>query len=120
MKVLFVQEKPFLSTALKLTLSLKGYDLVFSPSNSLPVSIIDEVNPAVLITEINTVVGIKYLIEAKKRNVPVIVISQNGKEDELQRAFNLGADDYMCIPLSLQELTIRVNLLAKLKMSMAA
>lgn len=120
MKVLFVQEQPFLSAALSLTLSYKGYDLIYSNESSHPISTINQINPQILITDINHAKGIEYLLEAKKKNVPVIVISRNGKEDELQKAFNMGADDYMCVPLSFQELALRVSLLTRPKVQTAA
>ncbi|MDB5248492.1 MAG: transcriptional regulator [Segetibacter sp.] len=120
MKVLFVQEKPFLSTALRLTLSSIGYDLIFSNTTSQPLSIIEEVNPQIIITDITEAIGINYLVEAKKKNMPVIVLSENGQEDELQKAFNMGADDYMCAPLSIQELALRVSLLTRTKVQTAA
>ena len=113
MKVLFVQEHPFLATALKLTMLSKGFDLVVSEDTSHPISVIEEVNPGLVITDISQGDGIAYVVEAKKKNVPVIVISSNGKEDQLQQAFDKGADDYICLPLSLSELALRVSILTR-------
>ena len=117
MKVLFVQEHPFLATALKLTMLSKGFDLVVSEDTSHPNSVIEEVNPTVVITDISQGGGISYVEEAKKKNVPVIVISANGKENELQQAFDKGADDYICLPLSLSELALRVSILTMSKVA---
>ena len=113
MKVLFVQEHPFLATALKLTMLSKGFDLVVSEDTSHASSVINDVNPNIVITDITQSDGIAYVVEAKKKNVPVIVISANGNEDELQRAFEKGADDYLCLPLSLAELALRVSILTR-------
>lgn len=113
MKVLFVQEHPFLATALKLTMLSKGFDLIVSEDTRHAFSVIDEINPNIVIADISQGDGIAYVAEAKKKNVPVIVISANGHEDQLQRAFDNGADDYLCLPLSLTELALRVSLLAR-------
>lgn len=113
MKVLFVQEHPFLATALKLTMLSKGFDLVVSEDTSHAFSVIDEVNPNIVVTDISCGDGISYVEAAKKKNVPVIVISANGHEDELQKAFDKGADDYLSLPFSLSELALRVSLLAR-------
>lgn len=117
MKVLFVQEHPFLATALKLTMLSKGFDLIVSEDTTHPHCVIDEVNPNIVITDISQGDGIAYVEEAKKKNVPVIVISATGKENELELAFEKGADDYICLPLSLSELALRVSILTRGKVA---
>ncbi len=112
MKVLFVQEKPFLAAALQLTMRSKGFELILS-EDTLPANlIINKVRPGVVIADISQENALSYVEEAKKNHLPVIVISANGKENELQRAFDKGADDYICLPLSLSELALRVRILA--------
>lgn len=113
MKVLFVQEQPFLATALKLTMLSKGFELIVSEDTSRPFSVIDEVNPNIIIADITQGAGINYVEEAKRKKLPIIVISSNGREDELQDAFDKGADDYLCLPISLSELALRVSLLTR-------
>jgi DNA-binding response OmpR family regulator len=113
MKVLFVQEEPFLATTIKLTMLTKGFHLVVSEDLSNASSVIREVNPDVVIADINSAEGIEYVVEAKKKNVPVIVISANENQSRLQTAFDEGADDYICLPISVAELTLRVSLLTR-------
>jgi DNA-binding response OmpR family regulator len=113
MKVLFVQERPFLATALKLTLQSRGFDLIVSEDNSPANSTIAQVRPNVVVADISQQNALSYIEEAKRSQLPVIVISANGKENELQQAFDKGADDYICLPLSLPELALRVSLLTK-------
>ena len=117
MKVLFVQEHPFLATALHLTMRSKGFDLVVSEDTVHATKVMNEVNPQIVITDISQGDGILYVEEAKKKNVPVIVISANGKENELQQAFDKGADDYVCLPLSLSELALRVSILTRTRVA---
>ncbi|MCW3082157.1 response regulator [Segetibacter sp.] len=113
MKVLFVQEQPFLATALQLTMLSKGFDLVVSEDTTHACSVMNQVNPNIVIADISNGTAICYVEEARKKNVPVIVISANGKETELQQAFDKGADDYMTLPVSLSELTLRVSILTR-------
>lgn len=120
MKVLFVQEQPFLAAALKLTLQSKGFDLVLSQDTSHPQFVINEINPDVVITDISQGNGFNYVDAAKRKNLPVIVISAPGKEDQLQQAFERGADDYLCLPLSLSELALRVSILTRAKTNATA
>jgi len=117
MKVLFVQEEPFLAAALKLTMLSKGFDLVVSEDTVNAFSVISAVNPQIVIADINQGEGLSYVAEAKKMNMPVIVIGTNGKEKELQQAFEHGADDYISLPLSFSELALRVSILARTRVA---
>jgi len=120
MKVLLVQDKPALSTALKLTLLKKGFDLILSNADTPPDFTINAINPSVIISDITFGRGINYVEAAKEKNVPVIVISEYGEEDVLQMAFDKGADDYVSLPLSIYEIALRVSLLTRPKFSAVA
>lgn len=113
MKVLFVQEHTFLATALQLTMLTRGYDLVVSDGDVPALNALEKHNPNIVIADITRGTGFTYVEEAKKKNVPVIVISKNGREDDLQKAFDKGADDYVSMPISFNELALRVTLLTK-------
>ena len=113
MKVLFVQEQTFLATALRLTLLKKGYELVVSSDSISASRAIDTYNPNIVIADISRGRGFNYVEEAKKKNLPVIVISNNSDEDELCKAFEKGADDYISMPLSFTELALRVSILTQ-------
>lgn len=110
MRVLFVQEQSFLATALRLKL-LKGFDLVVTSDSISPSKAIDHYNPNIIIADITRGRGYNYVEEAKKKNLPVIVISNNTDEHELNKAFEMGADDYISMPLSFTELALRVHIL---------
>ncbi|TGU69876.1 response regulator, partial [Mesorhizobium sp. M00.F.Ca.ET.186.01.1.1] len=45
----------------------------------------------------------------KKQYVPTTIISIDCDRDTRMRAFRLGADDVMCKPLDLEELTVRLE-----------
>ena len=44
-----------------------------------------------------------------EKTIPILVLSADGAEDTVLKAFELGADDYVVKPFSLSELTIRVR-----------
>lgn len=112
MKVLIVQELPFLATALKLTLLKKGYDLVISKDAHQFESVFEKVTPVILIADISKGKNMNCILEAKKKNIPVIVLCENEEAAVLQQAFDCGADDYLFKPASLSELALRVNILS--------
>lgn len=120
MKVLFVQENPFLSASIQRILSLRGYQIIFSTGKINANTIIADANPQLVIADISKANGISFVNAAKRKNIPVIVISENGNEEKLQQAFDLGADDYVSLPLTLKELSMRIDILTTIKCKMAA
>lgn len=115
MKLLFVQDQPMLISALKMTLASKGFDMVVCNGVLNPHSVIDAVNPDIVIADISKRSGLRYVEEAKSKNLPVMVLTSMGNEDYLQTAFDKGADDYISLPLSHSELALRLSILTKTK-----
>ena len=114
MKVLFVQSKPALATALQLTFLRQGYEVIFCKNAFEAVENIIMHSPKLVVVDIMTSsIGLEFVSSIKKYNLPIIVLSAFGYEDQLQKAFELGADDYVNHPYSMNELTLRVNLLMK-------
>jgi DNA-binding response OmpR family regulator len=107
--VLFVQQKPVLSAALQLTFQRAGHRLVFCRNQALAHEYLEDYMPNLVVTELMTGYELPLIAEVKRRNIPIIVLSPFGYEEELQRAFDHGADDYMHLPLSLNELTLRIR-----------
>lgn len=117
MKVLFIQEQTFLATALRLAFITKGYDLQVSNENISPETTIEAYNPNIIIADITKGRGYNYVEEANRKKVPIIVICNNGGENNFQAAIDKGANDYLSMPLSFAELVLKVNNLTKNKPS---
>jgi two-component system, OmpR family, response regulator len=110
MKVLFVQKEPLLTAALKLTLQKQGYEVVFCKEALHAVSLIKDTNPNLVIADIMlSANGERVISQAKIKNIPVIVLSEMTNEKAAQQAFELNADDYASLPVSLPELSLRIN-----------
>ena len=48
-----------------------------------------------------------------QKTTPILVLSADGAEDTVLKAFELGADDYVVKPFSLSELMIRIRKLLR-------
>lgn len=52
---------------------------------------------------------ISILRNDRKSTTPILVLSAAGAEENVLKAFELGADDFMVKPFSLTELTVRIR-----------
>jgi CheY-like chemotaxis protein len=59
--------------------------------------------------------ALEMVSSAKNKKIPVIVLSKSGFEDQLQKAFELDIEDYVSLPLSLPELSLRINKINRYK-----
>ena len=110
MKVLFVQEEPLLAAALELTLQKQGYEVSFCKTAGEAIKIIKLMHPDLLIADVTLSSKSRELVTgAKRKKIPIILLSELGSEEQLQLAFDMGADDYAALPLSLPELSVRVH-----------
>lgn len=114
MKILFVQNQPALATALQLTLQNEGYELTFCRDGITSVSMVNHENFDLIIADLFyvTMDEVKYY---KSKGLPVIVLSSLGQEVQLQEAFDLGVDDYLPMPISLSDMSLRVQILTRWK-----
>ncbi len=91
---------------------VKVYDgkecLAYLKDNPVDLLITDLYMPYVNGHEIINTVRNEMLLK-----MPILVLSADGAEESVLKAFDLGADDYVIKPFSLSELTIRIRKLMK-------
>ncbi|RKY56591.1 MAG: hypothetical protein DRP93_01070 [Candidatus Neomarinimicrobiota bacterium] len=87
----------------------KLHDIVtYSDVNDLAAIIIDTMIPE------GGIEMVKKIHEASSfANIPIMILSRYGHEEEIAEAFNAGAEDYLMKPLSMVELTARVKRLTE-------
>jgi DNA-binding response OmpR family regulator len=52
-------------------------------------------------------------VRAGQRELPILMLTAKGSEDDVVEGFRVGADDYVCKPFSVRELSARVKVLLK-------
>jgi len=52
-------------------------------------------------------------VRAGQRELPILMLTAKGSEDDVVEGFRVGADDYVCKPFSVRELSARVKALLK-------
>tara|TARA_B110000046_G_C13025907_1_gene414092 strand:+ start:4867 stop:6012 length:1146 start_codon:yes stop_codon:yes gene_type:complete len=114
MKILAIDDQKLVLIPLEIRLKELGYEIITETSASKGIELFDSFKPDLVIVDINMpeISGIeivKYIREKRKSNTLIMVLSGNTDDDIISKAFDLGADDYMKKPLSLQEVCSRTK-----------
>lgn len=114
MKILVAEDEPMLLKTIELKLKKEGYEVITTADGREAAAKIEEMNPDLVITDIMMpyVSGLEIVSIIKKRTdkrIGIIMLSAMEQEKVVMEAFELGADDYITKPFSLNELVIRVK-----------
>ncbi len=114
MKVLAIDDQQLVLLPLQKRLVELGYEVKTETNSSKALELYDCFNPDLVIVDINMpgISGldvVKYIRETKKSLMPIMVLSGNIQVDIITEGFELGINDYMKKPLSLNEICARVK-----------
>ena len=115
--VLLAEDDPDVIRILDAQMRGAGYQTSLAFDGAEALSALDSTRPDVLILDLMMpkIGGFDLLsrINARPVRPKVLVLSARGREDDVTRAFELGADDYVTKPFNPQELLARVARLAR-------
>jgi len=113
-RILVAEDNKLILDTIAYSLAREGYDILQANDGKECLKILDENVVDLIITDlfmpyINGHEIISILRDERKINTPILVLSSAGVEDNVLKAFDLGADDFMVKPFSLVELNVRVR-----------
>ncbi len=119
MTILVAEDEPLMLKAVELKLIREGYEVIACKNGKEALAKIEELRPDIIITDIMMPFssGLEIVGSVKNgllKKTPVIVLSSMGQENVVEEAFEMGADDYITKPFSLNELALRVKRFAKM------
>jgi len=115
-KVLVVEDDQFLANAYKLKLSKSDFDVKIAGDGQEALKIMEEFTPEVVLLDLimpnmdgfETLKAMKAL--DKLKSIPVIVASNLGQKEDLDRAMKLGANDFIIKSnVSIEDIIKKVN-----------
>ncbi|WP_299123107.1 response regulator [uncultured Tenacibaculum sp.] len=114
MKILAIDDQRLVLIPLENRLKELGYEIQTETSAVRGIELFDSFKPDLVIVDMNmpTISGlgvIKHIRNHKNSDVPVMVLSGNTDDDVITEGFDLGINDYMKKPLSLNEVCARVK-----------
>ena len=115
-KLLVVDDDPDLLALVAFSLTNSGYAVVKATDTGEALKVFDSELPDLVILDINLPSGSGFdvckAIRARSE-VPVMMLTARGDEEDLVRALELGADDYLTKPFSPRTLLARVKALLR-------
>jgi len=114
-KVLVVEDEQALSLLLKYNLEKEGYEVVIEDRGSKVFGVVERECPSLILLDwmLPEMSGVEIckLIRSKPdlKNIPIIMLTAKGQEEDKIKGLNAGADDYVTKPFSVPELMARVK-----------
>ena len=111
-RVLVVDDEPHLVRAVRMYLELQGYTVFGASSGEEALEAVREKLPDLVILDVMMpgTDGFEVLAQLRRlSNIPVIMLTARGEEDQKVHGLALGADDYVTKPFSQKELLARVQ-----------
>lgn len=119
-KILVAEDNRLILETISHSLSREGYEIIKANDGKECLAILEDNEVDLIITDlympyVNGNEVITILRDERKKTTPILVLSAAGAEDNVLKAFELGADDFMVKPFSLVELNIRVRKLLAMR-----
>ena len=111
-RVLIVEDDPNIVDLIRSNLAVRGFDTVVSADGARALQLLDTEEPDIVLLDLMLpeADGFELCRLMRERSgVAIIVVSARGGERDKVTALNMGADDYMTKPFSIEELLARIT-----------
>lgn len=111
-RILAVDDEPLYQHLLKVNLEKEGYEVITANNGEEALDMVSSRHPDLVVMDIMMpkLDGITASERIRQfSNVPIIILTARGEEQDRVRGLNIGADDYMVKPFSATELIARVR-----------
>ncbi len=113
--IMVVEDEEAIGLMLKYNLEKEGYDVLVQSRGSRAIADAEKYQPSVILLDwmLPEISGVEIckLIRSKPdiKNIPIIMLTAKGEEEDKVRGLDAGADDYVTKPFSVPELMARVK-----------
>ena len=111
-RILIAEDQETLRASISRNLRARGFQVIEAANGMEALSLWDAEQPQLLILDVMMprMDGLEVCRRVRERStVPIIVLTAMDAESDKLAAFDLGADDYLCKPFSVEELLARVR-----------
>lgn len=111
-RALLVEDDPNIVDLIRANLAVRGFDTVISTDGLHALQLLETESPDIVLLDLMLpgADGFELCRQIRERStVGIIVVSARGGERDKVSALNVGADDYMTKPFSIEELLARIS-----------
>jgi two-component system, OmpR family, KDP operon response regulator KdpE len=111
-RALLIEDDPNIVDLIRSNLSVRGFDTIVSADGERALKLLETESPDIVLLDLMLpdADGMDLCRQIRERSsVAVIVVSARGGERDKVTALNMGADDYMTKPFSVEELLARIT-----------
>jgi DNA-binding response OmpR family regulator len=112
-KILYVEDEPFLGRIVKESLESRDYEVTMVADGNLVKAVFEKINPDICVLDIMLPSKDGYTIAKEIRQVnaaiPIIFVTAKNQTEDVLKGFEVGGNDYIRKPFSMEELIVRVN-----------
>jgi len=111
-RALVVEDDPNIVDLIRSNLAVRGFDTIVSADGLRALRLLETEDPDIVLLDLMLpeIDGFELCRQIRERSsVAIIVVSARGGERDKVSALNVGADDYMTKPFSIEELLARIN-----------
>lgn len=115
--IMIVDDELEMAQLLKIELELEHYHVLCAQDGQEALALVKKVKPDLVLLDVMMpeMDGYKVLEDFKKspatKNIPVIILTAKGLEQDIQKGLDLGADDYIMKPFYPALLIKRIQLI---------
>lgn len=118
MTILIVEDNPMILKALRYAFSDTVYDIECAKDGLKAKELYDKYKPSIVISALflpylNGLELIEHIRQTENEPTKILILTNNGEDDNICRAFDLGVDDYILKPFSSTDLIKKVNRLQR-------
>jgi len=117
-KILYVEDEPFLGRIVKESLEVRDFEVRMVADGNHALSAFKEMNPHICVLDImlpnKDGFSIAQSIRQLNPVLPIIFVTAKTQTKDLVKGFEVGGNDYLRKPFSVEELIVRVNNLLQL------
>src|SRR5215212_9000479 len=118
-KVFYVEDELFLAKIVKESLESRGFEVIMEDDGANALGSFKKAEPDICVLDImlpnKDGFAIADEIRAINETIPIIFLTAKIQTEDVVKGFNLGGNDYIRKPFSMEELIVRIQNLLRLR-----
>lgn len=120
-KILLAEDEPSLGQIIKESLEMRNFEVVYCVNGEEAYQKYESENPELLVLDVMMPLkdGFTLAKEIRQENedIPILFLTAKSQVQDVVQGFEIGGNDYLKKPFSMEELIVRINALLKRKKS---